>query len=177
MSKTRKQLIEEAKSKGHPSAHTATNGALSEFLNDYAKKRLSGTAPVMDASTDDDLGLSPIGGGSAKLSEHVVHAGEVVRGPTEEETLVRLSEQSASDDSAKDDEGVVQVLTNVVKGIEGLKGNRRKWTSLSVFQRYALIGMEALANDALGRKQDGKSVNLSVVVGFDPRSGRQVTNG
>ena len=114
-----------------------------------------------------------IAGAEQPLDEdmHVVHKGEKVREATDEEKLSRSIEVPV--DVAAPEEAVVSVkLEEYVTKITNLKNTPARWNQISVFQRYALLGARAMAQEVLGQADDnGVKIRLSKFLGIDPKTG------
>lgn len=197
----RNEMIKRAKELGHSTAHMMSNEDLHQLLEGDAGVPADGQIheaegePVHESPLDQEAGLvSEMTGGEPRISEnppasdpgrhrvvrgappqpatHTVHPGDRVRKPTEEEVLTR--DIASKGHRASGDESVENQLDRILKGINAVRGNRKKWGNLSTFQRYALIGIKAVCEDVLQAEPEGVPVDVGTVLGFDPKTGHTV---
>jgi hypothetical protein len=101
-------------------------------------------------------------------AEHVVHPGDTVRKPSEEEVLAEAFAGAPLDRS---EETMTQASERLITSITGLRNTRKKWLRLSHVQRCALLGALSALQEVTGQEKGGVPITLSRWLGIDPKTG------
>lgn len=132
-----------------------------------SKKKKSSADKVMQEMLDAPMpGASDTGG----TKTHVVRKGDIVREPTEEETIA--SEFSKGTEVDPKDRGVVEQADELIDRIEKLRSNERVWKrKLSHVQRTALLGALYSLKEVTNKKAGGQQISLARWLGVSVETG------